>query len=44
MARFFPVRSQCQFDTRGEWRFAEEKSERKGGRFIIRRCSVLLEK
>jgi hypothetical protein len=23
MARFFPVRSQCQFDTPGERRFAE---------------------
>jgi len=23
MARFFPVRSQCQFDTPGEWDFAE---------------------
>ena len=23
MARFFPVRSQCQFDTSGERRFAE---------------------
>lgn len=39
MARFFPVRSECQFDTFGKRRFADEKSERKGA-IIIRTCPV----
>ena len=37
MARFFPVRSECQFDTFGKRRFADEKSERKGA-IIIHTC------
>lgn len=31
MARFFPVRSQCHFDTSGEQRFSDENSEKDGG-------------
>lgn len=32
MARFFPVRSQCQFDTAGERRFAERLERLHSGR------------
>ena len=35
MARFIPVRSQCQFDTPGERRVADGKARNKGADLLF---------